>query len=148
MSLLVLRERLRPWARRYPQAHPGRQHTNPNPWCTGYRPGHEHQPLGHVAIARPRNAWPQTALARPVMSFFRSPDPDSPNQEKRTGDLRTDERAPFHSITSSARNKIAVGTSIPTALAVLRFTTNSNLFGCSIGMSPTLAPLRILATCV
>jgi hypothetical protein len=37
---------------------------------------------------------------------------------------------------------------MPIALAVLRFTANSNLFGCSIGMSPTLAPLRILATCV
>jgi hypothetical protein len=48
---------------------------------------------------------------------------------------------PTHSITSSARNKIAVGNSMPIALAVLRFTANSNLFGCSIRMSPTLAPL-------
>src|SRR5260370_41047184 len=52
-----------------------------------------------------------------------------------------------HSITSSARNKIAVGNSMPIALAVLRFTANSNLFGCSIRKAPTLAPLTILATC-
>jgi hypothetical protein len=56
--------------------------------------------------------------------------------------------APLHSITSSARNKIDVGNSMPIALAVLRFTTSSNLLGCSIGISPTLVPLRILTTWV
>src|SRR5215831_11886850 len=35
-----------------------------------------------------------------------------------------------HSITSSARARIEGGTVRPSALAVLRFTTNSNLVGC------------------
>ena len=35
---------------------------------------------------------------------------------------------------------------IPSALAVLRLTTSSNLVGCSIGRSPGLAPFRILST--
>src|SRR5262249_17963997 len=51
-----------------------------------------------------------------------------------------DELAAFHSITSSARRRIAVGSSMPIALAVLRFTTISNLVGCSIGKSAGLAP--------
>src|SRR5205823_10567101 len=61
---------------------------------------------------------------------------------------KRDELAAYHSITSSARKRIEVGSSMPMALAVLRLTVNSNRLGCSIGMSPTLAPLRILATCV
>ena len=36
-----------------------------------------------------------------------------------------------YSITSSARSRIDVGSSTPIALAVLRLTTSSNLFGCS-----------------
>jgi hypothetical protein len=39
-----------------------------------------------------------------------------------------DECAPYHSITSSARNRIDVGTSRPIALAVLRLTVSSNLY--------------------
>src|SRR5262245_53641752 len=38
-----------------------------------------------------------------------------------------DERAALHSITSSARASSVGGTSIPSALAVLRLMTNSNL---------------------
>jgi hypothetical protein len=46
------------------------------------------------------------------------------------------ELASHHSITSSARSKVNVGNSMPIALAVLRGTTNSYLFGCYIGISP------------
>jgi hypothetical protein len=51
-----------------------------------------------------------------------------------------------HSITSSARNRIEYGIVSPSALAVFRLTTSSNLVGCSIGRSAGLAPLRILST--
>ena len=51
-----------------------------------------------------------------------------------------------YSITASARSKIEVGNSMPTAFAVLRLTTNSNLLGCSTGRSAGLAPRSTLAT--
>jgi hypothetical protein len=50
-----------------------------------------------------------------------------------------------HSITSSARSSSEVGTSTLSAFAVLRFTTSSNLVGCSTGRSPGFAPLKILS---
>ena len=53
---------------------------------------------------------------------------------------------PLYSITSSARSRIDVGSSIPIALAVLRLTAISNFVACSTGKSPAFAPLRILAT--
>src|SRR5262249_8037905 len=46
-----------------------------------------------------------------------------------------DESAPFHSITSSARSRIAVGIVTPSALAALRLTTVSNAVR-SAGFSP------------
>ena len=54
--------------------------------------------------------------------------------------------AVYYSITSSARSRIAGGTVRPSALAVLRLTTSSNLVGCSTGRSAGLSPLRILST--
>ena len=52
----------------------------------------------------------------------------------------------LHSITRSARNMNACGSVTPIALAVFMFTTSSNLVGCSIGISPEIAPLRVLST--
>ena len=51
-----------------------------------------------------------------------------------------------YSITSSARASKEGGTVRPSALAVLRLITNSNLVGCSTGRSEGLVPLRILST--
>jgi len=48
-----------------------------------------------------------------------------------------------HSITSSASNCIEFETVRPSALAVLRLITNSNLVDCWTGKSAGLAPLRI-----
>src|SRR3984893_2147013 len=48
-----------------------------------------------------------------------------------------------HSMTSSARARIDGGTERPSALAVLRLITSSNVVGCCIGRSAGLAPLRI-----
>jgi hypothetical protein len=53
---------------------------------------------------------------------------------------------PPHSITSLARASSVGGTVMPSALAVLRLTTSSNLVGCSIGRSAGLAPCKILCT--
>src|SRR5262249_60882537 len=57
-----------------------------------------------------------------------------------------DELALFHSITLSARASNVGGTSMPSALAVVRLMTRSNLFGCSTGISAGCAPRRILFT--
>src|SRR5262245_16233641 len=46
-----------------------------------------------------------------------------------------DELAAPHSITLSARTRIESGTVRPSAFAVLRLMTNSNLIGCSTGRS-------------
>src|SRR5262249_47427876 len=59
---------------------------------------------------------------------------------------KRDERAPLHSITSSARASSVGGTVRPSALAVVRFTTKSNLVGCSTGRSAGFAPRRTLFT--
>src|SRR5262249_33974927 len=51
-----------------------------------------------------------------------------------------DELAPPHSITSSARDIKLSENFTPSALAVLRLITNSNLVGCMTGRSAGLAP--------
>src|SRR5258705_10084620 len=56
------------------------------------------------------------------------------------------ELAPFHSITSSAWARSDGGMVMPSAFALARFTTNSNLVGCWTGRSEGLVPLRILST--
>ena len=53
-----------------------------------------------------------------------------------------EQRAADHSITSSARASSVGGTSRPSALAVIRLMTNSNLVDCKTGRSAGFAPLR------
>jgi hypothetical protein len=48
-----------------------------------------------------------------------------------------------HSITSSARASRVGGISMPSALAVLRLMTSSNLAGCMTGKSAGFSPLRM-----
>jgi hypothetical protein len=57
-----------------------------------------------------------------------------------------DELAPFHSIISSVVASSVGGTVRPSALAVIRFTTRSNLVGRSTGTSAGLLPRRTLST--
>ena len=52
-----------------------------------------------------------------------------------------------YSITLSARATNVAGTVTPSALAVLRLITSSNLVGCSTGMSAGLMPRKSLASC-
>src|SRR6266516_3918413 len=66
-------------------------------------------------------------------------------RRSRTAEQR-DELASPHSITSSARSRNDSGIVRPSALAVVRLMTRSNLVGCSTGISPGFAPRRILST--
>ena len=50
-----------------------------------------------------------------------------------------------YSMTWSARSRTDCGIVRPSALAVLRLTTNLNFVGCSMGISEGLAPLKILS---
>src|SRR6516165_5219177 len=56
-----------------------------------------------------------------------------------------DERAALHSITSSASESRLSEILTPSAFAVLRLITISNLVGCRTGRSAGFAPLRIFA---
>src|SRR5262249_26534155 len=56
-----------------------------------------------------------------------------------------DEIPPSHSITSSASASSVGGMVRPSALAVLRLMTSSNLVTCSTGMSAGFAPRKILS---
>src|SRR4051812_14141670 len=83
-------------------------------------------------------------VACPVISFLRRC-AYTKKHEERTANQR-DKVPPLHSITSSARASSVAGTSMPSALAVVRLITSSNLVGCSTGRSPGFAPRRILST--
>src|SRR6516165_3571155 len=65
---------------------------------------------------------------------------------RRAAEQRDELAPPDHSITSSARSRNDSGIVSPSALAVVRLTTRSNLVGCSTGRSPDFAPRRILST--
>jgi hypothetical protein len=56
---------------------------------------------------------------------------------------KRDKLTPFHSIISSARTMMDGGIVRPSALAVFRLMTSSNLVGCWTGKSAGFAPLRI-----
>src|SRR5206468_10831408 len=65
-------------------------------------------------------------------------------RDRRTADTQNEIPARDHSIISSARRRIDCGTVMPSAFAVLRLITSSNLVGCCTGRSAGLAPVRIL----
>src|SRR5215468_993332 len=82
-------------------------------------------------------------VAYPVVSFLRRR-----AYTKKHGDRAAEQRdevAAPHSITSSARRRNDSGILRPSALAVVRLMTRSNLVGCSTGISPGLIPRRILS---
>ena len=65
---------------------------------------------------------------------------------RRTAESRDELPPSHHSITSSARASSVGGTSRPSALAVLRLITNSNLVGACTGRSAGFSPLRMRST--
>src|SRR5262249_37667863 len=87
----------------------------------------------------------QSAVEEPDHRHCRLLRPRRQRPRRRAAEKRN-ERAALHSITSSARASSVGGTSRPSALAVTRLTTRSNLVGCSTGMSAGFAPRRILST--
>ena len=70
----------------------------------------------------------------------------APRAAIRRAAKQRDELAPPHSITSSARASSVAGTSRPSALAVLRLITSSNLVGACTGRSAGFSPLRMRST--
>ena len=72
-------------------------------------------------LLRPRRKWPRS----------------------RSTAEQSDESAPSHSITSSARASTLAGISMPNAFAVLRLITSSYLVGACTGRSAGLSPLRM-----
>src|SRR5215467_5235434 len=70
---------------------------------------------------------------------------DRERPRRRAAEQR-DERAPLHSITSSARKRNDSGIVRSMALAALRLMVSANRVGTSTGRSAGLAPFRILST--
>src|SRR5262245_45595203 len=70
---------------------------------------------------------------------------DRPSR-RRAAEQRDELAAGTHSITSSARASRVGGTSRPSALAVIKLITRSNLVGCSTGRSEGFDPCKILST--
>src|SRR5262249_47072956 len=90
-------------------------------------------------IGRPRTAAQDTDNWKLLLRARRE-------RPRRRAAKHSDEVAPFHSITSSARSRIDVGMSMPMARAVLRLTIVVNFVARSTGRSAGFAPLRILST--
>src|SRR5262249_35675791 len=87
--------------------------------------GHEHADAPHaVALLRARRERPRRGAAEERDEFAR----------------------PNHSITSSARASSVGGMVMPSALAVCRLITNSNLVACWTGRSAGFSPLRMRPT--
>src|SRR5262249_56347151 len=64
-------------------------------------------------------------------------------RHRRAAEQRDELAAPHHSITSSAATCNVSGTFRPSAFAVFRLMTSSNLVGCRTGNSAGFSPLRI-----
>ena len=83
-----------------------------------------------------------TEAVRPCISA--TPPKADVNSPPRLSPLSATSRLAPHSITSSASASIMGGMSRPSALAVLRLITNSNLVGCMTGRLAGFSPLRTL----
>jgi hypothetical protein len=93
--------------------------------------GYPHEPLVSYRINRQLSVW---NLPPPVMRAFGA------LCQEPTYAVQQHYR---YSITSSASNCRELGTSMPSALAVCRLMTNSNLVDCTTGRSAGFSPLRI-----
>ena len=93
----------------------------------------------------PRIASGDVGLRNPITGIAGCCARAASGQRRRAAEQR-DELAPLHSITSSARASSVGGTSRPSALAVLRLMTSSNLVGACTGRSAGFSPLRMRST--
>src|SRR5262245_48542898 len=101
---------------------------------------------------------PDAGLKFRIVRGYGQEHPDAPHRvlllrpcrerpcRRRSAEQRDELAATDHSITSSARASNVGGTVMPSALAVVRLMTRSNLVGCSTGISAGFAPRRILST--
>src|SRR5262249_25139308 len=96
-------------------------------------------------MERGQAAWRIDNVNKPDHGQRRLLRPRHERPSRRAAEQR-DERAALHSITLSVRASSVGETSRPSALAVIRLMTKSNLVGCSTGISPGFAPRRILST--
>src|SRR6516165_8702151 len=94
-------------------------------------------PSQHFGIVL--GVWMQECDAPHALALLRA----RRERPRRCAAEQRDERAPLHSITSSARASRVGGTSRPIALAVCRLMTNSNLVACTTGRSAGFSPLRM-----
>jgi hypothetical protein len=105
------------------------------------------------AVAAVSSAYSISSSARAMSLIDASGDSDV-RFTPESGHMRCNQGCPLwansghqsYSITSSARAISAGGTVRPTALAVLRLITSSNLVGCSTGRSAGVVPLTIWST--
>jgi hypothetical protein len=98
--------------------------------------------LGAVSSSRPCLGFGSHQNPKTTQPLLR---PHSNRPRSRCTPEERDEVAAGHSMTSSARSRIDVGTSRPSAFAVLRLMTSSNFVGCRTGNSAGLVPRRIRA---
>jgi len=70
-----------------------------------------------------------------------------PTTRSTTAEREQEKLSLVHSITLSARRRIDCGIVTPSAFAVLRLITSSNVVGCSTGISAGFLPSRTMPTC-
>ena len=108
-----------------------------------------HSPFGQIAIR-----WPQLPLLKgPPLKLIHGlarpkTTPTAPTAAQLTLFHASGCAAPMatHSMTSSARASRVAGISRPSAFAVLRLITSSNLVACITGRSERFSPLRMRPT--
>jgi hypothetical protein len=111
-------------------------------------------PFGPAQILQPLFQCAEAALPLRIVRGKALQQSDPPHalallrarRERPDGRARGEQReegAAIHSITSSTVASRVGGTSRPSAFAVLRLMTNSNLVGCMTGRSTGFSPLRM-----
>src|SRR3954452_435338 len=100
--------------------------------------------LAVISFERRVEALMPFSVACPVISILRRCAYTMKRGERTTE--QRDEVAAYHSITSSARASSLSGTWRPSALAVFKLMTNSNLVGCLTGSSAGFSPSRMRPT--
>ena len=121
------------------------QRKEPKPRGSDHRPTRQHIAyLGGILqddvkhVERRAAFWAKATAKLDALSKRVSP------EERRKLEAALEVR--IHSITSSAKAISLSGILRPSALAVVRLMTSSNLVGCTTGRSAGLVPLRIFPT--
>jgi hypothetical protein len=101
-------------------------------------------------VQRPRRAHQCLRWVNRVVLTVRRPLPLHPDNRTYAEQIGMSQTCPTgdiasYSITSSARARKAAGIAIPNASVVFMLMTNSNLVGCSTGISSGFVPRKILS---